>query len=157
QRSAQWNVKALSLMAQSGLIALAAASAPARTPDEDDREWQERRERFYENSRDLIDIHVLNGAGLTQQAWTALMDRVRTDIDTSQQQALTAMYDIVATNDCVGALLARHYHARTSQGALGTQRACRGCPACRRDPNLCMDRFPVDPIPLMPTSGQPPV
>jgi ATP-dependent DNA helicase RecQ len=157
QRSAQWNVKALSLMAQSGLIALAAASAPARTPDEDEREWQERRERFYENSRDLIDIHVLNGAGLTQQAWTALMDRVRADIDTSQQQALTAMYNIVATNDCVGAELARHYHARTPHGSLGTQRACRGCPACRRDPNLCMDRFPVDPIPLMPTFGQPPI
>lgn len=157
QRSAQWNVKALSLMAQSGLIALAAASAPARTPDEDDLQWQERRERFYENSRDLIDIRVLNGAGLTQQAWTALMDRVRTDIDTSQQQALAAMYDIVTTTDCVGAELARHYHARTPHGSLGTQRACRGCPACRRDPSLCMDRFPVDPIPLMPTFGQPPI
>lgn len=157
RRSAQWNVKALSLMAQSGLIALAAASAPARTPDEDDRMWQERRERFYENSRDLIDIHVLNGAGLTQQAWTALMDRARAEIATGQQQALEAMYNVVATDDCVGSELARHYQARTPNGSLGTQRACRGCPACRRDTNLCMTRFPVDPIPLLPTFGQPPI
>lgn len=157
QRSAQWNVKALSLMAQTGLIALAAASAPARAPGEDDRDWQDRRERFYENSRDLIDIHVLNGAGLTREAWTARMDRVRTEIDTSQQQALLAMYNIVAADDCVGSLLARHYHARTPHGSLGTQRVCRGCTACRRDASLQMTRFPVDPVPLLSTFGQPPV
>ncbi len=157
QRSAQWNVKALSLMAQTGLISLAAASAPARAPDEDDGEWQDRRERFYENSRDLVDIHVRNGAGLTQEAWIALMDRVRAEIEASQQQALTAMYNVIATDDCVGSQLARHYYARTPRGSLGTQRACRGCPACRRDASLRMTRFPVDPVPLLPTFGQPPL
>lgn len=156
QRSAQWNVKALSLMAQSGLISLAAASAPVRGVDEDEAEWQAKRDLFYENSRDLIDIHVLNGAGLTQAAWTSLMDRVRTSIDKGQRQALMAMYNIVDTAECVGAQLARHYQARTREGSLNTQRACRGCPACRRDASLRMTRLPVDPLPLMPTLSQSP-
>lgn len=157
QRSAQWNVRALSLMAQAGLIALAAASAPARVPGEDERDWQERLDRFYENSRGLIDIHILKGAALTREAWTGFMERIRTDIDKRQQQALQAMHNIVAAYDCVGSELARHYSARTRNGVLGTQRACRGCPACRRDATLCMTTFPVEPDPLLPTFNQRPV
>ncbi|MCH6470684.1 DEAD/DEAH box helicase [Sinomonas sp. 5-5] len=150
-RSAQWNVKSLTLMAQAGLIALSAAAAPPREPGEDETAWQRRREEFYEISRDVIDIAVLNGAGLEPAAFAAFMQRARDDIASGQDTALRAMNEVVAASGCVGSILARQYRAQLSYGILTTQPACRGCPSCRRsnasDP---IDAFPVEPVPHLP-------
>lgn len=148
QRSAQWNVKALTLMAQAGLIALSAAAARPREPGEDEAVWQARRVEFYESSRDVIDITVLNGAGLERTAWSQLMERAREDVAAAQEVALRAMRHVVDADGCVGASLATQYRARLAYGTFVTQRACRGCPACR-----CvgvaerMDAFPAEPAP----------
>lgn len=155
QRSAQWNVKALTLMAQAGLITLSAAVAPPREPGEEDAAWQARRDKFYSNSRDVIDIAVLNGAGLESAAWTALMGRARDDIAAAQEAALRAMLDVVDADGCVGSYLARQYRACLARGTLGTQRACRGCPACRRGLAERMEAFPAEPAPALPTFDQP--
>jgi superfamily II DNA/RNA helicase len=151
QRSAQWNVKSLTLMAQAGLIALSAAAAPPRETGEDEVAWQARREEFYETSRDVIDIAVLNGAGLEPSAWAAFMQRARDDVASGQDAALQTMREVVATAGCVGSYLAGQYRAQLSYGTLTTQRACRGCPACRRgDAADRMDAFPVEPAPPLP-------
>lgn len=151
QRSAQWNVKSLTLMAQAGLIALSAAAAPPREPGEDEAAWQRRREEFYEISRDVIDIAVLNGAGLEPAAFAGFMQRARADVASGQDAALRAMREVVATSGCVGSILARQYRAELSYGTLTTQRACRGCPSCRRGYAADrMDTFPVEPAPHLP-------
>jgi hypothetical protein len=148
QRSAQWNVKSLTLMAQAGLIALSAAAAPPREPGEDDAAWQTRREAFYETSRDVIDIAVLNGAGLEPAAWAEFMQLARNDVASGQDAALRAMHEVVAAAGCVGSYLAGQYRAQMSYGTLTTQRACRGCPACRRGHAADrMDAFPAEPAP----------
>lgn len=155
QRSAQWNVKALTLMAQAGLIALSAAAAPPREIGEDEAAWQARRDVFYENSRDVIDIAVLNGAGLERTAWSQLMERARDDVVAAQEAALRAMRHVVDSDGCVGAYLATQYRARLAHGSLGTQRACRGCPACRLvDVTERMDAFPAEPAPPLLTFGE---
>lgn len=151
QRSAQWNVKALTLMAQARLIALSAASAPAREPGEDDTKWRMRRDEFYEQSRDVIDIAVVNGAGLEVEAWSRLMARARDDVAAAQEAALRAMRDVLNATGCVGTYLATHYRADLSDGSHRTQRACRGCPACRRVVTDRMLAFPAEPAPPLPS------
>ena len=150
ERSALWNVKALTLMAQAGLVELSAPAPPPREPGESDAAWRARREEFYEESGDVLDVVVVNGAGLDPEGWTALLGRTRAEVSAAQHAALQAMYGVVEGARCVGAYLAEHYVARRPAGTLLTQRACRGCPACRRGPASEPDDvvvFPAEPAP----------
>ncbi len=154
QRSASWNVKALTLMAQAGLVRLNAATAPSRERDEDDDTWQQRQDAFYRESRDVIDITVVNGAGLREQAWDGLMSDARRQITAAQADSLQRMRELVAGTYCYGEILAKQYRVRTGSETLITSPACRGCPGCRRAAQTSDVLFPPEPSPHLSYVGK---
>lgn len=161
-RSAQWNVRTLTLMAQARLLSLRAPTAPTRGDSENDATWEARRTNFYLRAKDIVDVELVDGSGLDSVGWTGRIASVRGQVAGAQRDALNAMLGVLEGRECVGTVLARHYCAERGRGILRTQPTCRGCPACRRtvlaeglgdtssfepDPALpSPDGAPVDPL-----------
>ena len=149
-RSAQWNVRTLTLMAQAGLIGLRAAREPSRNSSDSAAEWEERRTAFYDKARDLVDIEIRDAANLDQTGWAHAVVKVRDVVAQSQSSALQAMYDVVDGRRCVGSILAQHYRARIDAATLRTQPQCRGCPFCRAGSSRIEGRVELEPHPPVP-------
>ncbi|WP_280505092.1 protein DpdF [Nocardia farcinica] len=144
--SAQWNVRTLLLMAQAGVIKFC---VPQWRPDVDG----ESSDAFFDSVADAVEFELVNGEGFGQGGWSSAANRVREEVRASQQQSLEAMFEILSGKRCVGRVLASHYRVRRDGGMLITAPACRGCPACRRDPALSSGTSGSEPNPPLPYSG----
>ncbi|GAB3316339.1 hypothetical protein GCM10027451_33010 [Geodermatophilus aquaeductus] len=153
-RSAQWNVRTLTLMAQAGLIKLLAPREPARLPDEDLESWQARRRTFHDEVRNFVDIELIDGSALDEEGWARRVTQVRDVVANAQRSALEAMYQVASARHCMGNILALHYRAHDGGATLRTLPFCRGCPACRvakfADPEDRRVPRPLEPVPPVP-------
>ncbi|MGY5309125.1 protein DpdF [Nocardia gipuzkoensis] len=146
--SAQWNVRTLLLMAQAGAIKF---RVPQWRPDIDGAD----RDTFFESAADAVEFELANGEYLNRDGWSRAANRVREEVRVSQQQSLEAMFEILSGDRCVGRILAGHYRVRREGGLLVTAPACRGCPACRRNPARSPGASASEPSPPLPYSGGP--
>lgn len=148
-RSAQWNVRTLTLMAQAGVIAL---RAPRWTPDPHALEGANEKDRddFYANVDDFLEFDLLNGELLGEQDWKTALAEIRHDVRTAQHRALQAVLSLVRSQECVGRVIARHFQVSFGGGTLRTAPACRGCPACRRVPERSPGVHPLEAAPDLP-------
>ncbi|WP_255218671.1 protein DpdF [Gordonia paraffinivorans] len=151
KQSAQWNVKTLTLMAQAGIIRLhpptwTESVVAAGCTDVE-------REAFYEDLHDLLEVELLRGDCQDEIGWSAAMDEARHQVHSSQRQALASMRNLIRGDECAGRIISRHYRYRLenpSGAQLTTQPVCRGCPACRRSPDLSPGVSTPEPCPLLP-------
>lgn len=149
-RSAQWNVRTLTLMAQAGIIRMRVPQWSSRPgPVSEDEEAA--REAFYNDLEDFIEFELVNGEMLGSAGWVAALGEVRDTVRRAQRSALTSAIGLTEGRQCFGRLIARHYRVQRPGGAtLRTEPACRGCPVCRQDPESSPGKRPLSPIPLLP-------
>ncbi|MFD4292871.1 protein DpdF [Rhodococcus sp. NPDC058505] len=150
-RSASWNVRTLTLMAQAGIVRL---RPPQWVPTEGataDADTQAR-EAFYANIDDFIEFELLRGDLQGETGWIRALKEVRERVNTAQAAALDASATLMTGEECVGRVIARHYRVHHDGGTLLTSPACRGCPACRRDPASSPGTDPQEPNPFLPAS-----
>lgn len=150
-RSAAWNVRTLTLMAQAGIIEL---RVPQFTPDTlaPTDEVEEARTKFFDEVEDYIEIELKNGEYLSHSGWTSAMGKVRDQVREAQRHALSSSLGLAMGAECVGRRIAKHYRVLHEGGQLITQSACRGCPSCRRDPSSAPPN-PPEPVPSLPEPG----
>jgi ATP-dependent DNA helicase RecQ len=130
-QSRQWNVRTLNLMAGAGLIRLRALEPPRPLPDEDDDDWEARRDTFYENSRTHVAVELVTGAARNEELWRPVVEEQRAIISRQQYASLARMHDVLRGKQCVGELIAAYYRVRWQGGTLRSGINCRGCPWCR--------------------------
>lgn len=133
--SRAWNIRTLTLMAQSGVITLRAPIfvAPAGSSKAESAQMQE---QFYEEAPDLIDFDLLHGGLLQHDAWVESLERQKARARIESDTALRAVADVAAARACVGRVLADHYSVQSGLGRLQTHPLCRGCEWCRANPEL---------------------
>lgn len=148
--SAQWNVRTLTLMAQAGAIRF---QVPRWRDGHGDGETD--RDTFYESVQDLLEFELANGEFLNRSGWTGATERLRSELRSSQEFALGAMFDVVDGHRCVGRVLASHYRVRYRGGLLSTAPRCRGCPYCRMNPDSAPGLDVPEPSPTLPRVGTP--
>lgn len=149
-RSAQWNVRTLTLMAQAGIIQM---RVPRWNPQPGlaSEDQEAARESFFNELEDFIEFELVNGEMLGREGWVTALGEVRDTVRRAQRAALTAVIELTEGHRCFGRLIARHYRVQRPGGTmLRTEAACRGCPACRRDPESSPGTKPLSPIPLLP-------
>jgi ATP-dependent DNA helicase RecQ len=149
-RSAQWNVRTLTLMAQAGIIRL---RSPQWVPDPGltTEAQASARGAFHADIADFIEFELLSGELQGEPGWRNALATVRQTVHAAQQRALAALLSLVRGEECVGRVVARHYRVSFDGGWLGTTPACRGCPACRRAPDSSPGVGREEPSPLLPT------
>lgn len=147
-RSAQWNVRTLTLMAQADIIEL---RVPQWVPDQQlsADESEVARAEFFSEIEDYLEFELKNGEYLNRTGWTTAMGKVRDQVREAQRQALRSSLELAIGAECVGRRIARHYRVSVGGGVLITQPACRGCPSCRRDPSSAPPN-PPEPVPSLP-------
>jgi ATP-dependent DNA helicase RecQ len=155
-RSAQWNVRTLTLMAQARLIRLIALREPARDVGEELSAWRLRLDSFYAMARNQLDIEILDGSRMDEKGWSQEVRAVKDTVALAQQRSLDAMYEILSGRTCVGQVLARHYRAAAGRATLRTPPQCRGCPACRAGAPRESTRAVFVPEPNPPLPSTPP-
>jgi len=150
-RSAAWNVRTLTLMAQAGIIEL---RVPQFMPDPlaSTDVLEEARAKFFEEVEDYIEFELKNGEYLSHSGWTSAMGKVRDQVREAQRHALSSSLGLATGAECVGRRIAKHYRVIHEGALLITQAACRGCPSCRRDPSSAPPN-PPEPIPSLPEPG----
>ncbi|GAB3446579.1 hypothetical protein GCM10027517_29010 [Phycicoccus ginsengisoli] len=149
KRSALWNVRTLTLLAQAGVIDLCAPRL-ALDPDLSDEEKEARRDEFYGQAESFIEFELRDGRLLEEGSWKTAAGEVRTAVRAAQSAALTSLRRAIEGSSCVGRTIAQHYKVHVDNGLLLTNAACRGCPACRRDPSQCPGTDPLEPSPPLP-------
>lgn len=157
-RSAQWNVRTLTLMAQAEIIRLRVPQWIPR-PELSEEAQAELRESFYAEIEDFIEFDLVNGELLGHDGWIRALGKVRDTVRNAQRRAFQSLLELVEGKECVGRRLAQHYRISRDGGSLSTVPACRGCPACRRDSRTCPGTHPPEPSPLVPAphSGKDPL
>jgi ATP-dependent DNA helicase RecQ len=148
-RSARWNVRTLTLMAQADIIRLRPPQFVPNRGLSAEAEAQAR-EAFYTEIEDFIEFELLRGDLQGKDGWIQGLGKVRTTVNAAQDRALTALLALVKGSVCVGRVIARHYRVAYDGGTLLTSPACRGCPACRREPASSPGIQPQEPSPLLP-------
>lgn len=133
-RSAAWNIRTLTLMAQAGVISL---RAPTWVPAEgaSPEELARSQEQFFEEAHDLIDFDLLHGALMSRENWVEALSDERSRAHRESERSLRAMNDLIEGRQCVGVLLAGHYGVQVQGGRQFTQATCRGCAWCRANPD----------------------
>ncbi|MBA3430095.1 MAG: ATP-dependent DNA helicase RecQ [Actinobacteria bacterium] len=150
KRSALWNVRTLTLLAQAGVINM---RAPRLTldPDLPDEEREARRDEFYTQAESFIEFELRDGRLLEETAWKAAVGEVRYAVRSAQSLALASLLLAIGGQSCVGRTIAQHYKVYAQNGLLLTNAACRGCPSCRLDPSGSPGIDPLEPSPPLPT------
>ncbi len=149
-RSARWNIRTLTLMAQAGIIRF---QVPQWLPDAgaSAEDVERSRKNFYDEVEDFIEFELVNGKYLSHDAWIRELAKVRSNVQAAQQRALRSAIDLVDGNQCVGRMIAQHYQISYGGGVLRTLAACRGCPSCRRTPETSPGIQPIEISPLLPS------
>jgi ATP-dependent DNA helicase RecQ len=150
-RSARWNVRTLTLMAQAGIIRFQVPRWSA-DPQDPSGDQEEAREAFYGEVEDFIEFELVNGKYPGQDGWIAALGEVRATVREAQRTALNSSLELLEGEQCVGRMIASHYRVFRDGGLLRTQAACRGCPSCRRAPAISPGIQPLEPVPLLPAS-----
>ena len=119
-RSARWNVRTLTLMAQADIIRF---RVPQWYPDPElpAEDQDQAREAFYGEVEDLIEFELVNGKYLGRDGWIEVLGEVRNTVREAQQRSLKSSLDLLDGNHCVGRLIARHYRVSHDGGVLRTQ------------------------------------
>ncbi|MCZ4552242.1 protein DpdF [Gordonia rubripertincta] len=148
-RSARWNVRTLTLMAQAEIIRF---QVPQWTYEDGatTQEVEQSRQEFYDEVEDLIEFELVNGNYLSHNAWIEELGKVRSAVHDAQRQALGSSIALIDSGRCVGRMIARHYQVSYGGGLLRTLAACRGCPSCRRAPETSPSHT-IEPSPLLPS------
>ena len=149
KRSASWNVRTLTLLAQAGAIDLRAPRLNL-DPNLSEEEKEALRDKFYTQAESFVEFQLRDGRLLGEAAWKAGAGEVRTAVRTAQTSALTSLRRATEGSSCVGRTIAQHYKVHVHNGFLLTNAACRGCPSCRRDPSGSPGVNPVEPSPPLP-------
>lgn len=144
--SAQWNVRTLTLMAQTGAIRF-------QVPRWGDADEGTDRDAFYESVRDLLEFELANGELLNKQGWIDATERLRADLRRAQHLSLRAMFDVLSSERCAGRILGNYYRVRFRGGLLSTAPRCRGCAHCRANPVTAPGLEVPEPSPLLPQVG----
>ncbi|MFW6600444.1 protein DpdF [Propionibacteriaceae bacterium Y2011] len=147
--SARWNVRTLTLMAQAEIIRF---QVPRWSPEPGMSEETSAQslEAFRGEVEDLIEFELVNGNYLSRAGWIQAMGEVRQAAGEAQRRALKSALALIEGEQCVGRMIARHYQVSHGGGVLRTLAACRGCPACRREPETSPGIYPLEPSPLLP-------
>jgi hypothetical protein len=148
-RSARWNVRTLTLMAQANIIRLLAPRWVS-DPDVTDSENQVAAEMFFAEVEDFIDFELADGTLLNQSGWMNAMSKVRSSARKAQGQSLRVMKQLADEKECAGRLIAKHYRVTHQGGILSTNPVCRGCPVCRRAPDRVPGVWTLEPCPRLP-------
>lgn len=148
-RSAGWNVRTLTLMAQAGIISFRVPQwvRPAGVSDE---VAEQNRQEFFDHVAELIEFDLVNGMLQDRRAWMSAMGELRRSVRDGRREALNAMRTLVNGNRCAGRTLAEHYKVSRGGGILRTSPACRGCPACRVGSGNPPGTNPPEPLPALP-------
>jgi len=149
-RSARWNVRTLTLMAQADIIRLRVPEFRL-DPNQSASEQQMARDAFYDGVEDLLEFEILDGKLQAKEAWKSALGKVRADVRTAQGQALQSLLTLATGKECVGRVIAGHYAVRRDGGRFLTFPACRGCPVCRRTPERSPGVHPPEQCPSLPT------
>lgn len=149
KRSALWNVRTLTLLAQAGVIDM---RAPRLTfaPGMSEEENEARRAEFYTEAESFIEFELRDGRLLQEDSWKGAAREVRSAVRAAQSAALTSLRQATEGLACVGRTIAQQYKVRVHNGVLLTSAACRGCPSCRRDPSGSPGIHPLEPSPPLP-------
>ena len=147
-RSARWNIRTLTLMAQAGIIQFKVPQW-SLTDGDTPEAARESRHAFYNEVEDLIEFELVNGNFLSHDAWIRQLGEVRLTVQKAQRRALSSALELVDGKQCIGRMIARHYQVTNAGGRLRTLPVCRGCPSCRRAPETCPNH-PIEPSPLLP-------
>lgn len=146
-----WNLRTLLLFTLAGAITLRAPQ-PEIPEDITPEERSTLLDTYYEQAPDAIDIVLLDGTLMQQDAWKKAVHAVRQQIKQAQTKSLTAMQKLLAQTTCVGRTIAEHYAVSFGGARFYVSAACRGCPSCRRDPLSSPGTSPDEPAPPLPTS-----
>lgn len=131
--SSAWNLRTLTLMAQSGVIALR-APIWVPPPDADAAVVAQDQERFFDEASDYVDFELVDGSLLLQESWVNALDAEKVRARRESDAALGAVTRLMAGDQCIGTVLAAHYTVRVGRGRLQTHPICRSCPWCRSNP-----------------------
>jgi hypothetical protein len=149
KRSALWNVRTLTLLAQAGVIEMRAPRL-VLNPELPDGEKETRRAEFFAQAESFIEFELRDGRLLEESSWKTAVGDVRSAVRAAQSAALASLRQATGGRACVGRTIARHYRVEAQEGLLLTNAACRGCPSCRHDPTGSPGIHPLEPSPPLP-------
>ncbi|MCG5467075.1 DEAD/DEAH box helicase [Micromonospora sp. MED01] len=132
----QWNVRTLNLMSRAGLITLEESQAPERLPDEPDGLWQARLDQYFSGLDARVVFRLQDGQTNDRSHWGRAFGTQRALVAQQQTAALDRLQALIKGDRCVGDVLGDYYRSPWRGGLLGTAVSCRGCPHCRRWPDM---------------------
>lgn len=146
-RSASWNLRTLTLMAQAGIVRLLAPTPPSCSQFASVDEWRQAMTDFFEGCRNQLDVELMKGEALSHAGWIQAVSAVREGIWKGQERALERMLEVLAGKKCVGRILADHYSSHFRGDWRPVLPSCRGCAWCRHNPTHATGISRSDPTP----------
>ncbi|MFF2345098.1 protein DpdF [Pseudarthrobacter sp. NPDC058119] len=151
-----WNRNTLTLMERAGLVSIEATPPPdiQRNEDEDEANFEARRQKAWEEFRNHVRVRVNGTLNLDRATFEASLQQLRADIRATEKASHGRIDKLLARSECWAHVLASEYTFKDvgpMHAALAATPACSGCPAEQHTHRLRLDA----PIPLVSDSGMP--
>ena len=137
-----WNQRALTLMANSGMIELLGSAPWQRAQRYDSAEAQETNSMVDESAtqrREIQRVRVIDPGHLDLSSWENQVEPHRKEMMSGYRDNLNRMFQFLEGNECAAEVLAPVYEVGWPPSAPGPSasipvaKACAGCPFCRRN------------------------
>jgi len=145
KRNIGWNLRTLTLMARTGLLAIESEPPPRldQGNDETDNDYQKRLETALENYYRTRPVRLTSQGHQDPQVWKKVVEPERRRIHKANSTQIRLMSDIRNARKEFSKILAEIYHIQTESGEIIPERVCGGCPVCRQGDN----RISYEPAP----------